>query len=441
MSKAVTKVPAPRFILHDKKSNPTYIKLTYRPEPGGKRLVWSTGEVVDPKYWNVKRNRAKASANYPQGNDLNERLNEIEKHCINVYREFWPCSYDEFKDELSYRTKRKDRPATSMRTDDLLQYAKGYVERRRADPQGKRGTWKNLQTAFNNLQGFAQYYRLEKIPFDKVDKQLHLDLVNYYISVRGFSNNYTHKQFQIIRQFMAEAEADNLHQNRRFKKGFTVKKRKRKQVYLRQSELRAIERLDLSEDMDLQKARDYYLIGCYTGQGFQDFTAFCPSDFQEVEPGVWVFVRKRTKVDEYASGPVIDELQPLLEKYGLLPTEGSPKWRPYETHNMSFNRRLKRIAEMAGIDAPTLVYKNEDGSVNEDGRLVPKFEAISSHSARRTFVSLARSWGIDDEDIMSVTAHTNAKQMKEYDQRDLADRSARIAKLIKEGREGKLRAV
>lgn len=73
---------------------------------------------------------------------------------------------------------------------------------------------------------------------------------------------------------------------------------------------------------------------------------------------------------------------------------------------------LKRLAERAGIDAPfTKTYYI--GSERREQTL-PKYKIISSHVARRTFVTVALTLGIPAEVVMKWTGHKDYKTMRPY---------------------------
>ena len=67
-------------------------------------------------------------------------------------------------------------------------------------------------------------------------------------------------------------------------------------------------------------------------------------------------------------------------------------------------------------------YSRTKGVVQE--RFVkPYYERISTHTARRSFITIMRNKGIADKTIMSISGHTDIKSFNQYQQ---VDNMARI---------------
>lgn len=67
---------------------------------------------------------------------------------------------------------------------------------------------------------------------------------------------------------------------------------------------------------------------------------------------------------------------------------------------------------MVGLDSPVTIVKYRNNIREEKTK--PKYELISSHVARKTFVSNAVSMGIPPEVIMKWTGHASYESMRPY---------------------------
>lgn len=76
------------------------------------------------------------------------------------------------------------------------------------------------------------------------------------------------------------------------------------------------------------------------------------------------------------------------------------------------NKRLKEIAKMCGIVTPISIVQMS-GSKRTD-ITVPKYELISTHCGRRTFISNAISLGVPPHVVMKWTGHSDYKAMEPY---------------------------
>lgn len=80
--------------------------------------------------------------------------------------------------------------------------------------------------------------------------------------------------------------------------------------------------------------------------------------------------------------------------------------------NQRSNKRLKELGRLAGIDEPVRITYFK-GSQRFD-EIKPKWQVLTTHAARRTFVVTALTLGIPAEVVMKWTGHSDYKAMKPY---------------------------
>jgi integrase len=80
--------------------------------------------------------------------------------------------------------------------------------------------------------------------------------------------------------------------------------------------------------------------------------------------------------------------------------------------NQKLNRYIKDVARLAGIDAPT--EQVEYRGSQRTSQTFPKHELISTHTGRRTFVTLSLEGGLSWETIMKATGHKDFKSFRRY---------------------------
>lgn len=171
-------------------------------------------------------------------------------------------------------------------------------------------------------------------------------------------------------------------------------------IALTEEELHSIENVDLSHNRRLGLARDLFLLECYTGLRYSDAVALSYDNVNRAE-GVLDVVNQKTKVRVRI--PLHSRLLALLKAYEMTP----PK-----IANAELNRLVKRVAALAGITEPVrvMVYKGEQGQQHT----VPKCEAITTHTGRRTFVTIALRRGALPEDVMKISGHKDYKSFQRY---------------------------
>ena len=80
--------------------------------------------------------------------------------------------------------------------------------------------------------------------------------------------------------------------------------------------------------------------------------------------------------------------------------------------NQKMNEYLKVLCKKAGINESVKTVKYKGSERIETTH--KKFEIISTHTARRTFISLSLQKGMKPDVIMAITGHTTYKMMQKY---------------------------
>lgn len=102
--------------------------------------------------------------------------------------------------------------------------------------------------------------------------------------------------------------------------------------------------------------------------------------------------------------PVRPEARPLLARV----SEGT--LRPLA--NQKLNGHLKELARLAEIDAPTERVRCAGGQ--RRAHTAPKYEFVTTHTACRTFVTLALEAGVRPDVVMRITGHKSLTAFQRY---------------------------
>jgi len=86
------------------------------------------------------------------------------------------------------------------------------------------------------------------------------------------------------------------------------------------------------------------------------------------------------------------------------------------------NQYIKDVARRAKLTTPVTLRSQKGGKVVS--RTVPKWEALTSHSGRKTFVSLLLEAGLSTKDLMGIT-HNDLRALRQYT--DPSDDHLRLA--------------
>ncbi len=151
-----------------------------------------------------------------------------------------------------------------------------------------------------------------------------------------------------------------------------------------------------------QKIKDCFLFMIYTGQRFSDMQQLSPD---QVKNHLWVF--RSTKTDKLMHIPFVGwtaEAEIIAKKYN---------YRFPQYTSQYFNRALKLICRNAGLDTRVRLTRYQGSKEIIIDK--PKHQLISSHTARRTAVSLLLAKGVPPTVVMKLTGHTDIKTMMKYE--------------------------
>ena len=148
----------------------------------------------------------------------------------------------------------------------------------------------------------------------------------------------------------------------------------------------------------LNKYRDLFLIGVYSGQRFSDYTVFKKSDVMNGR------IEKRAEKTDYKSYiPIAKKLKELLNKWN---------WELPKVSNQKFNKNIKEICKIAGFDNDVTTTKFLGNQKIEE--IKPFYSCVSSHTARRTFITLSADKNVPDHVIMAICGIRLAATLKTY---------------------------
>ena len=412
----MSKLPKPRFNLKSPNAEKeTLILMIFRYR--GKKLQYSTGLFVNPVDWNNKENQATLKERRSDLIELNNYLDNLSTHCLNIYIEndYGNISVPRFKEELDKRTGKKvddDISKLSLSSESAEINFFEFVDK---EIEGfslanmKESTLEPLRIHTKLLKRFGQYYDPQNLfSFEDVDWNFRLKLIDWLAS-RNLQLAYGNKTLNILRRFLESARRQKLHSNTEYLgSGWTVprKKARGQHVYFSQKELSRLAELKLTGHFE--KIRDICLIGASTGQRYSDFSKYQPEQFSTTFNGIPLITVISAKTDTPSKIPlnIFPWLIPVLEKYD------------YQTPKISmqkFNDGIKELAELVEFDEKLLVVKQYMGrKARVEKSYIEKHKLVSSHLCRRSFATNLYRMGFKLSQIMPMTGHATESQLREY---------------------------
>lgn len=175
-------------------------------------------------------------------------------------------------------------------------------------------------------------------------------------------------------------------------------------VYLSWDELEKFANADLTGlSKGHETARDLFLVGCYCGQRVSDYASIKSDQIHTDQDGrVYISVLQK-KTGTRVEIPARKELRAILNKYN--------NNLPCLTDQV-INRYIKEVAKRAGIDEMIEIRSTKGGKVSTEK--LPKYELITTHTARRSAATLMYLDGVDSMDIRQITGHSSDKMLMKY---------------------------
>lgn len=379
-----------------------YLRFTYSK---GKFLTYYTGVTVPKEFWDKEKERAKQDRKFPAYAEINAHLNRIETEAAQIaLRSQYNKSgltNENFKKELdAFLGKREvdnDSPT-------FFRYFQRVIEERAANPNYSKGSIKVYNTTRNKLKEYADGVLRRDLSFADFNHAFFSNFSNYLFG-QGYGNNYVHKITSTLKTILREADRREIAPDLKVRDGWLVATREEPPaIYLTEDELAQLFHFDFSGNPRLCRVRDLFLIGCYTGLRFSDFTELKPGNFKKTADGKEFIEMLTQKTGAKVTIPAKSELREIVARYDYK--------LPKPISNQKFNEYLKEVGRLAGLDEPTLITRFRNGKRFD--QTFPKYELMTSHTARRSFASNAYKAGVPVKYIMTVTGHTTEREFYKY---------------------------
>lgn len=391
--------------LRDQRStDPTPINIVIR--WNAQTLVYPSGERIAPRYWSTTAQRAKPSlTNAPE---FNRNLSNIVNNVEYTYHRFLndngqrAPSRGELRDRLDIALGRKagDGPRT------LFAFIRDYIAKAkdRVNPDtGARlaaTTRKKYTSTLHHLEAFAKAKR-RRVDFDSIDLDCYDAFNAYLTNEQGLALNSVGKYIQTLKTFLRAAAEQGIEVNPAFRsRKFRTPSELTDKVYLTEQELHDIFHLDLTGHPRLDRARDLFIVGAWTGLRFGDFTTIRPEQITDDR------IRVRTAKTGTA---VVIPLHPFVRS--ILAKHGNAL--PRAISNQKMNDYLREFAAMV----PSLQAKvSVSSTVAGVRRYVTKAKAelVTTHTARRSFATNMYRAGVPTQSIMAITGHQTEQAFRLY---------------------------
>lgn len=368
-------------------------------------MTAKTGKFTLTENWSNKSGNVRQKADMLNKDELRDDLKELRRYIedeflkvpdkTNLANNWLKITVDKYWNPDKYEEKKIT----------LFSFIESYIvlSKNRINPAtGKKiaeSTLKKYGTCFNHLKEFANNEKRE-LNFEDITINFYYDFTKYLTKDCNLATNTVGKQIAVLKGFMSAATDQELTTNIEYKKrSFKIITEESESIYLTEQELETLWNYDFSGNKPLERVRDYFLIGCWTGCRFEDWDSI---NAQNIKGGFLIYEQGKTGYKVRV--PLHTVVKAILEKYkGKLPDK---------LKNQPFNRSIKHVCKIAKIKT------KESKSITRGGiretEIYKKWKLVSSHTARRSFASNLYKSGFPSISIMAITGHRTEKAFLKY---------------------------
>lgn len=263
-----------------------------------------------------------------------------------------------------------------------------FIDAMLQDGQRRNTTKQNYRTLMNDIDRFRPGTYLNDLDYQWVQQY------DRYLRQQQVAHNTRVSRLRLLRAVVNEALSRELLSQDPFRR-MKIEGMQSKHGYVTNRQLRQLESMTLTGREE--RARDLFLIGCYTGLRFSDITQLRA---EHIKDG---WIRKRMQktgaVVEIPTALFDARMERLIGKYqgdiGLLTRR--------KMSNSDVNRMLKPMLNKVGAD-----------------------QKVTFHSSRHTFATLLGLKGVGEDTIQRLLGHSSVQMTRIYNESDSQHQRADI---------------
>ena len=410
----------------EKRNNPTTGQLIIENVPillefrfDGFRVKYPVGYRIDLDKWNESEQRVKRNNFNKDGigsNIINKRIQDISDQLNPIYESAIEKGFEinpkyiisEINDFLKAKDKIIEKDIIKK---DIQFYLSMYIQKRMDKKEWSIGTKKKYEVLKNHLKKFNL-----NLHFNDITTDLLQSFVSFSWETLKHNNVTNEKNLKLFLSFLRWAKDKGYNTKFDFEKfkqsykGNDTSARQNNIVFLSWDELQHLNNFDFSENKRHERIRDIFCFCCFTSLRYSDILNLKKSDVKTSPQGK-IFIQFTTiKTNDSIDIELNKYALVIFEKYKDNPTK-SNKLFPVPT-NQKYNDYVKEVCKKVGFtDKITLTdYKGNERKETT----FEKWQIVSTHTARKTFITNALYLGIQPDIIRSWTGHKDHKTLELY---------------------------
>ncbi|MCC5922306.1 MAG: phage integrase SAM-like domain-containing protein [Crocinitomicaceae bacterium] len=371
-------------------------------------ITTSTGYTINPEFWSDKKGEPKQVAGNKDKLNLSNDLRTLKNFIINKLNEDkGTTSID--KDWLNHVVAVYKNPSIDSKEILLMDAIKNYQSELKTKFNPKTGklisnyTLKNYNTTLMRLEKFEKFKKYQYF-LHEVDLTFHSDYKKFATTKLGLSINSIGKDIKQIKTVCLDARDRGYDINKQAEsRKFTMQSEPTLFVTLTESEINTIKGHEFKQNY-LSNARDWLIIGCWTGCRVGDLMQLDNNNIIHNNKGQKFIRYTQSKTGKQVDLPIHPQVNEVLERLGSFP-------RPISFVN--FNLYIKEVCKLAGLTQLVKGTRQNPSTHKKETGMFEKWELIKSHTCRRSFATNHYN-KLSNKLIMRVTGHATEKMLLNY---------------------------
>lgn len=423
-----------------KKEKNSFGRVIMRVTYCGKRFDFQTGIVINGDYWDGGVEKVKTSYSADRlSSEMNDHLATLKVRMTKVFHHYELLGKIPEREELRSSFRRDPdakiikmvendskpccdkvvtkvvKPESKSEQSKIKKVKKSYFFDcfdEFVKVNGKLNDWtRSTYQKFAALRNHLSAFRKD-ITFDTFDENGIADFIDFLANDMNMKNSTINKQLGFLRWTLRWSYEKGYNKNHTFEYFKPkLKSPKKKVIFLTQDELKRIEEFQIPENHSaLETVRDVFLFCCFTGLRYSDVRNLT---WEDVHNGKMEVVTIKT--NDRLVIELNKKANQLMSKYEDIHFKGNVVFPVIANQNM--NNSLHLLFKLAGFNEQVKEVYYQGNQRKEE--ISPKYELISTHAGRRTFICMALAKGIPPSVVMKWTGHSDYKAMKPYI--DIAD--------------------
>ncbi len=284
----------------------------------------------------------------------------------------------------------------------------------RANSKGGLGLSKSRVNSLKALKRvFIEFQKSNSFKVKDVNVKLANDFLKFQVNELNYALSSSQKKVSDLKSVCYNAEFEGVRAHHQLKKIKAPNVKNDYIVYLTTQELDKIESTTISQGY-LLNARKWLVLGCSIGQRGSDLINITEDNIV-VRNGLKVIELNQQKTAKNITIPILEKTEEIINS-GL----------PHKISLVNFNKYLKRICELSGIDNKMKgVLFDKESKRKKEGEYY-KWQLVTSHICRRTFAT--NQYGVLPTPlIMQITGHSLEKTFLSYIGKSSYDYAQQIA--------------